>query len=146
VPWWHYPSYILKAWRNVVVPRLTGKTVPYWGPRIPGLRSRVRQLPQDEMCAWQWQESMRIARRDAAGFPPSQYREWHYEDVVSNPGTVVREMFEVAGLSFPDELGPWLVANIHGESLAKWRANLSEDAVQRITPQLEPLLSELGYS
>ena len=145
VPLWHYPSYLFKAWRNVVRPRVTSRGVRYWGPRIPGLKQRVRNLPQDEMCAWQWQETMSRALRDARGLPEGQYHEWRYEDLVANPVRVVSEMFEFAGLTFPAEVAQWLQDNVHQDSVAKWRSKMSEDDVARITPHLQPLLSELGY-
>jgi hypothetical protein len=145
VPWWHYPSYILKAWRNLVVPRFTRKGVRYWGPRIPGLKLRVRQLPQDEMCAWQWQETMNYALRDARLFPADQYREWRYEDLVASPVHVVGEMFEFVGLEMPPGLDEWLEQNIHEESVTKWRSNMDAATIARITPHLQPLLGDLGY-
>ncbi len=145
VPWWHYPSYFLKVWRNLVVPKLTGRPIPYWGPRVPGLRDRVQALPPDEMCAWQWQETLQIARRDASVIPASQYREWLYEDLVQDPERVVREMFTFVELDFPGEISEWLFDHINKDSLNKWRHGLSPDAISRITPHLEPLLSELGY-
>ncbi len=145
VPWWHYPAYILKAWRNMIVPRITRRGVRYWGPRIPGLRQRVKQLPQDEMCAWQWQETVRRARHDAQTFPAEQYREWRYEDLVNDPVRVVAEMFSFAGLDVPDGINDWLGDNIRAASLTKWKTNMTEEAVARITPHLEPLLGDLGY-
>lgn len=146
VPWWHYPSYVLKAWRNVLVPRITGRAIPYWGPRIPGLRDRVRELPQDEMCAWQWQETMRIARRDATLFGEDQYREWRYEALVADPVPVIREMFDFCDLEVPEGLETWLTDHVNTGSLGKWRDNFDEDTVRRVTARLEPLLSELGYA
>ena len=145
VPWWHWPAYAAKAWRTVVIPRLTRRSIPYWGPRIPGLRRVVRRLPQDEMCAWQWQETLRMARADAASFPPDQYREWRYEDLVREPVRIVGEMFTFAGLELPDEMAAWLESHMNTASLTKWSDNLDEATVRRVTARLEPLLSELGY-
>lgn len=145
VPWWHYPTYIPKVWRNAVVPRFTGKPVPYWGPRLPGLRERAGRMPLDELCAWQWQETMNIARKDSRAFAPDQYREWRYEDLVTDPVRIVREMFEFADLSFGEGLAAWLIENINPGSLLKWRENMGEDQIERITPHLKPLLTKLGY-
>ena len=97
------------------------------------------------MCAWQWQETVNLALRDARTFPPHQYREWRYEDLVVDPVRVVGEMLEFADLSVPDGLEDWLRENIHQASLTKWRSNMSADEVTRITPHLQPLLGELGY-
>ncbi len=145
VPWWHYPTYIPKVWRNAVRPRLTGKPIPYWGSRIPGLREQVRRMPLDEVCAWQWQETVNIARRDADAFPPEQYREWRYEDLIADPIRIVTEMFTFAELPFPNALQGWLDGHVHAESLNKWRDNMAADQVSRITSQLQPLLEDLNY-
>jgi len=144
-PLWHYPAYIPKAWRTLVRPRLTGKTIPYWGPRIPGLRRWARELPLDELCAKQWQATLRITLRDAEYSPRDQYREWRYEDLVQTPIPVVRAMFDFGQLSWPQHLDSWLRENIHQESLTKWRENLSDEQIARIMPHLQPLLGELGY-
>ena len=126
--------------------RLTGKSIAYWGPRIPGLRERVKTLPQDEVCAWQWQETLNIARRDAEAYSAEQYREWRYEDLVTEPVRVVTEMFDFAEISMPTALRNWLGENIHARSLNKWREKFDDDAIARITPHMQPLLDELGYS
>ena len=146
VPWWHYPAYLPKFWRNAVLPRMSGKPVPYWGPRVPGLRERVADMPLDEVCAWQWQATMNTARGDAQGMAPDQYREWRYEDLVTAPERTVREMFEFTGLEYRTEMDQWLGDNVNVASLDKWRANMSGDAVRRIGSHLEPLLSDLGYT
>lgn len=144
-PLWHYPAYIPKAWRNVIRPRLPGGSIPYWGPRIPGLRRRARTLSKAELCAWQWQQTLNIALEDACGWPSDQYREWRYEALVTNPVEVVRQMFEFAELDLSNDIESWLVETIHTDSLEKWKRGLSEEQIARIVPHLEPLLSQLGY-
>jgi len=108
--WWHYPAYI---WRTIVRPRLPGGSIPYWGARMPGLRERARKLTKEEVCAWQWQEAITIARRDARDYPADQYGEWRYEDLVTDPVSVVKEMFDFAGLSWLDEVERWIREKIH---------------------------------
>jgi hypothetical protein len=102
-------------------------------------------MTKEEVCAKQWQETVRIARRDAASFPPEQYREWRYERLVMDPVRVSREMFAFAGLDWPVGLDAWLEETIHAKSLEKWRAGLTSEEVERIAPHLEPLMTELGY-
>ena len=146
VPAWHYPAYIPKFWRNAVIPQLRGKPIPYWGPRIPGLRERVGRMSLEELCAWQWQQTMNFAVSDATSFMPEQYREWRYEDLVTDPVRVVREMFDFVALQFPENLETWLSGTINRHSLDKWRDNLTDDQIASINLQMEPLLSNLGYS
>jgi hypothetical protein len=145
-PLWHYPAYLRKAWRMLVAPRLPGGSIPIWGPRIPGLEEWRRTLPKEEVCAKQWQEVIRTARRDAASVPPEQYREWRYEDLVTDPVRTCRQMFDFADLSWPPGFEELLRERVHAGSLSKWRGDFTPEKLQSILPHLEPLLGELGYS
>ena len=145
VPIWHYPSYLPKFWRNAVRPRLTGGPVPYWGPRIPGLRANARRMSLEELCAWQWQETMTIALRDAEALDADHYREWRYEDLIREPQRVVREMFAFTGLDPQGSVDDWLAGHINRSSLTKWSENLSSGEIEKISAQLQPMLGRLGY-
>jgi len=144
-PLWHYPAYVRKAWRMLVAPRLPGGSIPVWGPRIAGLEEWRRTLTKEQVCARQWREVIRIAQRDAASWPADQYREWRYEDLVTDPVATCRQMFGFANLHWPEGFDALLRERVHAGSLSKWRGDFTTEQLESIMPHLEPLLSELGY-
>jgi hypothetical protein len=74
---------------------------------------------------------------------PDRYLEVRYEDLCSDPGEVIRRVFEFLGLPLMDETRSWLVQNASVRAIGKWRG-LEAELAGAIAIG-EPLLNELGY-
>ena len=79
--------YALWFSRNLLIGRVAqgrggGKV---WGPRYPGIGEDVRRLSLAGVCARQWAESVRTARRDLAALPPDRVFTVRYEALTAGP-------------------------------------------------------------
>jgi hypothetical protein len=117
---------------------------------IPGWRDLVSS-PLEEVCAWQWircNEAVLAHREETGGRVP--YLQVRYEDLIAEPGPVLRRIAEFVGVDF--EAGG-LAA--HAEALPrinvvsaperdKWRRQ-NPEGIERILPLVEPTMQRLGY-
>lgn len=106
-------------------------------------------------CGVQWRDSVRAGMR-FRGDPA--YRELHYEDLVRNPGLVLRELLDFLDLPWddtvlqadatdlhqPDEIAA--AGTVFDSSLGRWRQDLSATDRAALRRLIGPLLVQLGYA
>jgi hypothetical protein len=128
--------------------------------RMPdGAPTRTWAHPEDVAgFACQWATEVRSARALGARVGPARYREARYEELVAEPGRVVREICDFASIPFdtamlePGDVEPQLAAKPHhrrlGERPSKgrdWRDEMSTDDAGAFEAIAGSLLAELGY-
>jgi hypothetical protein len=113
-------------------------------------------------AAKNWVRRITKARADAASLPVGQYLEIRYEELVSTPEAVVRNMCNFLNESFqPSMIQQELLARtkiepddyffnnvrnpLHNQSIGRWMNNLTDQDVRLIQAVTGPLMVELGY-
>ena len=119
-----------------------------------------QRVPQDaslESLILRWQSDVRrgIARRG-----DRRYYEVRYEDLVGDPRATLEPLFAFLGEPFEEQVldyrtdterarepadAPGRMGSIHGQSVGRWRTDLTEDEQQLFKREAGPLLIELGY-
>lgn len=112
-------------------------------------------------CANAWRTIMEIAQQDLASTPHFTLR---YEDLVQNPESKARALFEFLEMPFTAEVAAFC-GNIQNETassyhaqkqvkwfredhearIGRWRENLSPKEALRLEELLRPLLAQFGY-
>ena len=107
--------------------------------------------PLEEICAFQWQQCNEAVTRsiEELGLSDRVFR-LKLEDLVSDPGSVIREMCEFGELPFDTYFQsiskhlPVVNSPDQDTALDKWRRK-NGDLIQRIMPQIKSTQNMLGY-
>jgi len=91
-------------------------------------------------AAWAWRRYL-IAARAAA---PGSTLEVRYEELSADPRAVAEPLAEHVGAD--RELLAQVLADMHAESVGRWRRDLSEEQVTDVEAEAGRLLRDLGYS
>jgi Sulfotransferase family len=90
-------------------------------------------------AGWAWRRYLTAARAS-----PENTLEVRYEELASDPAAVARKIAEHVGAD--PLLLAHALADVHSESVGRWRRELSEEQVADVEAEAGPLLRELGYS
>lgn len=107
----------------------------FWGPRYPGSSHLFKHLSPIELAADQWQYSIMMIKNFISGNKDVKYHELTYEQLISEPDEVIKEIFEF--LSIPSE--------------RKISHNINKAINKNHFPELEPyeqkkLISRIGFT
>lgn len=129
--------------RDVVAPRLTGRSrKTWWGPRPPGWRE-WRDLPVPTRLARQWLELVTPARRELREhFPADQWIELRYEDFIADPEIWLTKIGQTVGVRIDETFLGEVIPGIDGDP---GKIDLSPDARSAVESVAGDLLRELGY-
>jgi hypothetical protein len=111
------------------------------------------------VCALWWRWQVCAGRVWARGVGPDVYREVIYEELVAQPGRVLRELADFLGLEFAQEMVEFHVGKQRDEpglsakkawlpptpGLRNWRTKLSADDLELFDALAGDLLTELGF-
>ncbi len=114
---------------------------------IPGWQE-LTASSLEEICAWQWircNEAVLAHRESQAQVP---YLSIRYEDLISEPATVLPRMADFMHVDFKDlehyaQRLPQINV-VSGPEREKWRSQ-NPQAIERIMPLIEPMMDRLGY-
>ncbi|ALP54073.1 sulfotransferase [Candidatus Tenderia electrophaga] len=118
----------------------------------PGWRDYNR-ASLEEVCAYQWQTANRMALEAKQFIPSAQWIQLRYEDIFERPVEMFRPVFERLGIPFDESLET-RCANLSRRPTSivkgtpkrqKWKAH-NPEAIERILPTIQPLMTELGYA
>ena len=119
--------------------------------------------PSLELGALEWRRYVREGRRSGLVIGPGRYREVRYEELVSSPDTVVRDLCPFLGIDFDEAMlryferadevvgsmpHPHARRNVFlppTSGLRDWRTALTSGQAAVFTALAGPLLQELGY-
>jgi hypothetical protein len=137
-------SSIIEAWKAghwVTYPALDGWDGPWSMLLPPGWRS-LRGQPLEAVAAYQWRRTNEIIMDDLEARPRERWCVVNYAELLADPGGVVRELCEFAGLEFDDALQQRTASALPPSrhtltvpSPGKWRRN--EATVMSVLPSLE---------
>ncbi len=117
----------------------------------PGWRA-YNQASLEEVCAFQWISANRLALDAARDVPAAQWIQVRYEDIFERPVEMFRTVFDCLGLPFDARMEAHC-AGLAGRPTSivkgsprkqKWKES-NPEAIERILPQIAPLMREMGY-
>ena len=119
---------------------------------VPGWRE-LRQAPLEEICARQYVACNEAALTARSSIDAARWAEVSYEDLVSSPVVVLRNLYGRLGLTFTDDAEQFasgLHRNPAGTALSapragKWR-DQNLEAVERVLPLVAETEQRLGHA
>ncbi|HYX89256.1 MAG TPA: sulfotransferase [Gaiellaceae bacterium] len=90
-------------------------------------------------AAWAWRRYLTAARAGA----PGSTLEVHYEELAADPRAVAEAL--AAHIGADRELLARALADVHAESVGRWRRELTEEQLTEVEAEAGPLLRELAY-
>lgn len=113
-----------------------------WGPHFPGIREYRKQNGILKTCVEQWRQSVISALKQFRNIPNERIKTVYYEDLCRNPGKIISDILDFAGLKTESILE-------YADQRIKFRENeYSEGEIEkmdRIEPLIEDELKILGY-
>jgi hypothetical protein len=105
----------------------------------PERREEFEHASEARRAAWAWRRYVTAARA-----VPERTVDLRYEALVADPLAEAERVAAALGAP-PDPLRA-AFAEVHDESLGRWRRDLSPDQLRDVEAEAGPLLAELGYS
>ena len=137
-------SSMMEAWKSgrwVTYPRLRGWRGPAWSLLRPPGYTEMSGRPLGEICAFQWESANRIILDDLEKLPAERWTSCTYDDLVSDPETLVRRICDFADLEMDNRLQQRVSGSLPHSRFThtppdpqKWRKNEAD-----ILPLLESL-------
>jgi hypothetical protein len=106
----------------------------------PDRRAEFARASDARRAAWAWRRYV-TAARDA---PADRLAEVRYETLVADPSRVAAELATFVGAP-PEPLAAAL-GRAHGESIGRFRSDLTREQLADVEGEAGPLLGELGYA
>lgn len=137
-------SSIIEAWRsgNWVTYRGLCDWQGVWSLLLPPGWQGVRDQPLEEIAAYQWESTNRIALDDLNSLSPDRWVTVNYADLLSNPATTIGKISDFIGIDMDAALTQRVSAPLPLSRYThtppapdKWRNN--EAAVLRVMPSVK---------
>jgi len=117
-----------------------------WGPRFHGLDEFVKTEALELVCAYQWARCVQASDAALASMDRERILFLRYEDLVAEPRATLAAIRKFPPLhTIDDDLIHAAPSSIRTESAGAWRRALSNDALDRIMPIIQPSLLRHGY-
>ena len=107
----------------------------YRGCRPPGWR-RLLIMDPLESCCYQWKMVVQHVRREATKIPKDQYMEVEYQDFMTRPDDVLRNVAKMCDLTW-DENHLKSIGNDLNNRDFKWKESFSKDQIERLNAIIE---------
>lgn len=143
-PLWEWPAFLPRAWRTLGR-RLLGRNMVFWGPRPPGWQEWLREDDHLTILAKQWRHTIEPVLDFRDQMPPESCLEIRYEELVSDPSRLAREIEAFAELTPSRAFVEHLEAECHDGRVDAWRQRMDDAELAAIRPILGPALERLGY-
>lgn len=146
-PPWEWPAYTGKL-VSTLKQKVTGKSLDFWGPRPPGWKQWLEHDHPDVVLAKQWAHTVRTAYDDLLrlGEPGRAFFMFRYEDMAREPETTMTDLAAFLGIQSPDKLIDAAVRTAKPETIDAWRDEIEDETLDRVRPEMEPMLNRLGYT
>ena len=113
----------------------------------PGWENYVNS-PLEEVCAFQWASANKAALEGLKGIEEKRKYTLSYEELSSNTYETIKKLCNFIGIPFSRELRkisykPPEVNYVTKPKKEKWKRNA--DLIEKVYPQIEPVMRELGY-
>src|SRR5690606_5210941 len=91
-----------------------------WGPRFSQIDQLVREKTLIEVCAIQWRECVNAAEASLRQLPTQQAITIRYEDLVADPVTVARDLYQRTQLTFTETCKSFVKQHVEDSHTRKW--------------------------
>jgi hypothetical protein len=115
-----------------------------WGPRFEGWAQIIDTVSRIEFNALQWTHCVNTALDDLNLIAPERILAIRYEDFITRPEAILRQIMSFAGLTLPPGFMDRLPA-IQAGNQGKWRKALSPDDQEKVARIITPTLERLKY-
>jgi hypothetical protein len=123
---------------------LKRKYSPIYGPRYKGIDKDLREQNNLRVIARQWALGNRKARDDLAKLGNGRVFSFRYEDLMQEPETVLRRIYDHCGLTCDDDIVQTAKKMIDPGRQEKW-VRLDRDDLKAIIPEVEEEMGFYGY-
>ena len=113
------------------------RTLPFWGPELPGMRQLVDELRLVEVAALQWRYCTELAAAYGSTLPEDRYLEISLEEL---DVTMLRKVMQFANLSLSPDVEEFFMQKLNSERQHKSPYQLSEQDVtliRRWVPEID---------
>ena len=121
-----------------------GRHVSVWGPRYRGIDDDLEEHGVLRVIARQWAWCNRKAREDLAELGNGRVFSFRYEDLIQDPPSALRRMYDHCGLRCDDGLLQKAQTMIDPGRQEKW-LRLDPEALKAIMPEIQDEMAHYGY-
>lgn len=142
------PSYLPRLGRFLLRNLFPGRDY-LWGPRFPNMRGYRSERSLYETCAEQWRWQVQSVLNNKAGFTSESFYELRFEELVVNPKTELKELFDWMNINVDPLILDQVAASIikpQGDVKYDPLGKLSVDDRKSVEAIIGPLMVELGYT
>lgn len=122
------------------------KRLSTWGPRFLGMRDTLTTRTLEEVCAMQWARSVESAAKVLDQIGAERTIQLKYESLVQKPEKEFTKVLEFLSIEGDFVQMQKAVRHVSPLGIGNWRAALTRDAIDRITPIVEPQLALFGFN
>ncbi len=142
IPLREWSKYLYGFLRDVPGRLLFPKRGFIWGPYFEGIQEYRNSHSILETCTKQWLESVKTAEKGLNKVPKSQVLKIKYEDLVSQPESVLMKIFEFSSLEYDNKV--WRAKFKHIKPRKAYTEE-EKEKINKIYPMIEDKLHDLGY-
>ncbi|KGP74566.1 sulfotransferase family protein [Pontibacillus yanchengensis] len=99
----------------------------YWGPKFSGMEDKLKSYSLEEVCAFQWKESVDKATNSFTKIPEEQVYMVYYENLTAEPEKYIKDICEFMGVSYQDSTLFKITEDINNHSVGKGITKLREN-------------------
>lgn len=116
-----------------------------WGPRFKKIDEVLRNKNIFEISAIQWSKSVELSLEGLSSLSQEQLLHIQYENFTKSPHDVLPKLLGFLDYKGDEKTLKMLSSNVKYSSVGKWRSNLSNETLSKISPLINPTLIKLGY-
>jgi hypothetical protein len=133
VPWQVWPQYAARFAAARIYRRFSPQgRVRTWGPVFAGMPQMLRERPLLEVVAAQWRRCVTRAEQALERIDAARVHRVRYEDLVARPIAELEQLLRAVGVVMPTSRLHEVAGRVRGESVGKWRRELSRADQQRL--------------
>jgi len=123
---------------------LKKKYVSIYGPRYKGIEQDLKKHGKLKVVARQWAICNKKAREDLATLEKGRVFSFRYEDLMENPKTYFRQIFDHCGLGYNDDMLRKAEEMVDPGRQEKW-FRLDQQQLNAIIPEVQEEMEFYGY-
>lgn len=131
--------------RHMIVKKIVpNKCRTIYGPRYREIDQDLKDHGLLRVIARQWARGNRKAREDLAKLGTSRVFSFRYEDLIQDPGSVVRRIYNHCGLACDDQIVRAAKEMVDPGRQQKW-LRLDSEELKAIMPEIQEEMEFYGY-
>jgi hypothetical protein len=128
----------------VVRKLLRRQYLPIYGPRYKGIDQDVKEYGILRVAARQWARGNRKAREDFARLANGRVLTFRYEDLMQDPASVLRRIYDHCGLACNDNILQKSKEMVDPGRQQKW-LRLNPEELKAVMPEIQDEMAVYGY-